>query len=128
MRRAVVPRGELKVGAALWAEDGGVFAGCNVVNKSLTLVTCAERVALLNALSHGARHFHRIAVVSSRRSPCPPCGVCRQMLLEFAPSIEVVMIDLRARLVRRSLIDLMPMAFLTTEGGSRFGGGGNGRR
>lgn len=91
MNNAVAPYSGFRVGASLLAADGKIFTGCNVENFSLMLSMCAERVALLKALSEGARDFRAIAVVCEAGQPCYPCGSCRQMLSEFAPEIEVVL-------------------------------------
>src|SRR5438874_6703277 len=72
------------VGAALLGKDGRVYTGCNVENASFGLTICAERVALLKALSEGANKFTRIAIVAESEQPTPPCGPCRQLLWEYA--------------------------------------------
>lgn len=86
------------VGAALEAEDGRVFHGCNVESSSYGLSCCAERVALFKALSEGASRFTRIAVVTEAPQVCPPCGACRQLLADYAPRVQVLMANRGQRL------------------------------
>jgi cytidine deaminase len=89
---AYVPYSHFPVGAALLAESGEVFTGCNVENASFGLTNCAERVAIGKAVSEGARGFRVVAVVGPQDdAPCAPCGACRQVLYEFGPDLVVVM-------------------------------------
>lgn len=109
--RAVAPYSGFKVGAALLTADGRVFGGCNVENASYGLTVCAERVALLKALSEGARDFVAIAVVADTQSPTPPCGPCRQLLWEYCGDIPVVLANLSRIAARHSMADLLPFPF-----------------
>ena len=108
---AVAPYSGFLVGAALQAEDGRVFTGCNVENATYGLTVCAERVALFKAISEGARKFTRIAVVADSEKPVPPCGACRQLLWEFAGNIEVVLGNLTEETGRHEMKDLFPLPF-----------------
>jgi cytidine deaminase len=74
-------------------------------------VFCAERVALLKALSDGRRDFTHVAVVAEKAAPCAPCGLCRQMLLEFAPEINVLTQEADGRIIQRPLAAYLPHAF-----------------
>ena len=87
---AYAPYSKYKVGAALEAEDGRVFTGCNIENAAYGNTICAERTALGKAVSEGALHFTRIAISSSGSTPYP-CGACRQSLYEFAPDLRILM-------------------------------------
>ena len=109
--RAVAPYSKFKVGAALRLPDGRIVTGCNVENASYGLTVCAERVALLKALSDGHREFTAIAVVADTESPTPPCGPCRQLLWEYCGDIPVVLANLTAIKARHELRALLPFPF-----------------
>ena len=98
------------MGAALETASGEVFCGCNVESSTYGLTVCAERVALLKAVSEGHKEFKSIAVVAER-GPCTPCGACRQLLWEFAPDLVVILEEADGTLRRHPLRDLLPAAF-----------------
>jgi cytidine deaminase len=100
-----------KVGAALEATDGSIVTGCNIENASYGLTICAERVALVKALSEGQTSFTRIAVVADTAAPTPPCGPCRQLLWEYCGDIEVILANLQGPTGRHRLADLLPLPF-----------------
>lgn len=110
MARAHAPYSRFLVGAAIEAEDGRVFVGCNVENASYGLTMCAERVAVGAAVAGGARRLRRIAVTTGVEPPGPPCGACRQVLAEFGLDIEVVAAGPRSER-RWVLRALLPDAF-----------------
>ena len=89
---AYIPYSNYRVGAALLCADGEVYTGCNVESASYTPTICAERTALVKAISDGQRDFSAVAVVT--RDGGSPCGVCRQLLFEFSPQMTVIMADL----------------------------------
>ncbi len=109
--RAVAPYSRFTVGAALETEDGVIVTGCNIENATYGLTMCAERVALLKAVSEGHRAVRRIAVVAATEDPTPPCGPCRQLLWEFCGDIEVVLANLERGLGHHRLKDLLPLPF-----------------
>jgi cytidine deaminase len=100
-----------RVGAALECADGTIVTGCNIENATYGLTVCAERVALLKALSEGQDRFVRIAVVADTAAPTPPCGPCRQLLWEYAGDIEVIMASLERETARHQLATLFPLPF-----------------
>ena len=110
-KHAVAPFSKFQVGAALEAADGTIFTGCNVENATYGLTVCAERVALLKALSEGAREFLRIAVVADTEAPTPPCGPCRQLLWEYGGDLEMILGNLKHETGRYQLADLFPLPF-----------------
>ena len=109
---AYVPYSHFAVGAALECADGQVVCGCNVENAAFGSTICAERTALVSAVSRGLREFTRIAVWADSREYPMPCGACRQVLSEFAPSMEVLCARGDGRYVSYRLSDLLPAAFL----------------
>ena len=109
--RAQAPFSGFKVGAALESPGGVITTGCNIENASYSLTVCAERVALVKALSEGITAFTRIVVVADTEAPTPPCGPCRQLLWEYAGDIEVIIANTRTTLNSYRLADLLPLPF-----------------
>lgn len=93
---AYAPYSGFKVGAALLTADGAVYTGCNIENSGFTATNCAERTAFFKAVSEGVRKFRQIAVVGGTDGPvtnfCAPCGVCRQVMIEFCNPKEFTVI------------------------------------
>ncbi len=87
---AYSPYSGYKVGAALLTETGEVFMGCNVENASFSLTICAERVAITKAISSGFREFKALAVYVDSEKMFPPCGACRQVIIEFTKDIDII--------------------------------------
>ena len=99
---------KFKVGAALIDCRGRTFVGCNIENVSFGLTICAERVALGSAIAAGSTEFQVIAIVSDSAEPVVPCGACRQVLAEFAPSLRVISSNLAGQTTEFSLSTLLP--------------------
>jgi len=109
--RSYSPYSRFRVGAALECSDGTVFTGCNMENAAFGPTICAERTAVAKAVSEGRRDFVRIAVAGDSKAPCVPCGVCRQVLREFAPEIEIICLGTDGEEKTMSLNDLLPNSF-----------------
>lgn len=108
---AVAGRSGFSVGAAVEAEDGRIFGGCNVENATYGLTVCAERVAIWKALSEGVRRFRAVAVVTGADTPTPPCGACRQILWEFAGDVPVVSATESGKTKHYRMSELLPEPF-----------------
>lgn len=108
---AYVPYSGFPVGAALECEDGTVYTGCNVENAAYGDTICAERTALVKAVSEGQRKFVRIAIYGEGKGYCMPCGSCRQVLSEFSPEMEVLCAKAGGSYVSYPLTRLMPYTF-----------------
>ena len=108
--RAYIPYSNYRVGAALLTATGQVFTGCNIENAGYSPTICAERTAMVKALSEGHQEFTTIAVVS--RGAGSPCGVCRQFMFEFAPAMKVILADLDGQVqLITTLSELLPHGF-----------------
>jgi cytidine deaminase len=92
-KRSHSPYSNFRVGAALLATSGKVYSGCNIESSSFGLTICAERTAIFKAISEGERQFKAIVIVSDAEDFISPCGACRQVLMDFAKDIDVVICD-----------------------------------
>lgn len=108
---AHAPFSNFKVGAALHAPSGRIFTGCNVENASYGLTICAERTAIVKAVSEGEKEFDAIVVVTDTDKLTPPCGACRQFIWEFCGDIPVIMANLKGEVRRDRSGALLPYAF-----------------
>ena len=114
---AYAPYSGFAVGAALLAEDGTIYTGCNVENAAYSPSNCAERTAFFKAISEGERHFTRIAIVGGKsgtlpREVCPPCGVCRQVMAEFCdPDRFEILLGSPEKYQKFLLKELLPQSF-----------------
>ncbi len=112
LERSYVPYSNFPVGAALLCADGTVFTGCNVENAAYGSTICAERTALVKAVSEGHQDdFVRLAVVGGSDDYCWPCGSCRQMLYEFAPGLVLLVARGDHAYVTLPLSELLPHGF-----------------
>ena len=108
---AYVPYSHFPVGAALECRDGTVFTGCNVENAAYGSTICAERTAIVKAVSEGHRDFVRIAIAGKSKDFCVPCGSCRQVMMEFSPEMEVICINGAGESKTFALRELLPYGF-----------------
>lgn len=109
--RAYAPYSKFHVGAAVLAESGEIFAGCNVENASYGLTICAERNAVFQAVAAGQRRLLACAVFVGGAQVAMPCGACRQVLREFGAGMDVLCFNDVGEPVWRSLEDLLPESF-----------------
>jgi cytidine deaminase len=110
--KASAPYSNFHVGAALLAEDGRLYTGCNVESPTYGLTCCAERTAVFKAISEGApRRFRAVAVVTGADEPTPPCGACRQVMWDQCGDIHVVMGTVAGLVERTTLSVLFPRPF-----------------
>jgi cytidine deaminase len=110
-KQAYAPYSKFRVGAALLATSGRIYTGCNIESSSYGLTICAERTAIFKAISEGERNFKAITVVSDDTDFTPPCGACRQVLLDLAGNIDFVMANPQGRIKRMKMKDFLPHAF-----------------
>ena len=108
---AYVPYSHFPVGAALECSDGTVFTGCNVENAAYGSTICAERTAIVKAVSEGHRDFVRIAIAGKSKDFCVPCGSCRQVMMEFSPEMEVICLNGAGESKTFALRELLPYGF-----------------
>lgn len=115
--RAYVPYSKYMVGAALLTKDGTVYQGCNIENAAYTPTNCAERTAFLKAVSEGEREFAAIAVVGGYPGAptdyAYPCGVCRQVMMEFCDPKEfrVITAVSEDEYIDKTLEEMLPHGF-----------------
>jgi coenzyme F420-0:L-glutamate ligase/homotetrameric cytidine deaminase len=109
--RSYAPYSQFRVGAALLCKSGRVYSAGNVENVSSGASICAERGAVAKAVSEGEREFEALAIVGDASEPVAPCGICRQVLIEFGEDIEVIMVNNRDDAVMATAGELLPSAF-----------------
>ena len=111
MEKAYAPYSDFRVGAALVGADGSVFVGCNVENSAYPAGICAERSALAAAVAGGVRRFDLLVVATEADEATPPCGMCRQALVEFAPKLAIVSYTKHGGEAKWDLETLLPFPF-----------------
>ena len=91
-----------------------MYTGCNIENSSYGLTVCAERTAIFKAVSEGVRGFSAIAIATDEDRGTPPCGACRQVLLDLAGDIEVIMVGRKGPATVTTMSELLPLPFGAT--------------
>ena len=117
-KQAYAPYSHFCVGAALLTKSGKIYHGCNIENAAYSPTNCAERTAFFKAISEGERNFEKIAIVGGPEEMhpdqmCAPCGVCRQVMLEFCDSetFQVILLDGASGIRTMLLKELAPWGF-----------------
>lgn len=111
---AYVPYSKFRVGAALLTSDGKVYTGCNIESASFGATNCAERTAIFKAISEGESKFVKIAIASDnsdKNQPTWPCGICRQVIVEFADDIQIITGSSKGDIIETNIKDLLPHYF-----------------
>lgn len=115
---AYAPYSKFKVGAALLTKSGKVYHGCNIENAAYTPTNCAERTAFFKAVSEGETEFEKIAVVGAMEGReadniCSPCGVCRQVMMEFCnpKTFKIILANGKGNILISSLDEILPYGF-----------------
>lgn len=106
--KAYAPYSNFKVGAAVECASGNIYGGCNVENTSYGVTICAERVAVVKAISEGEREIKRMAIVTSNTGVSLPCGACRQVIIEFGKNAEILCCDVNSVCERYMAEELIP--------------------
>lgn len=110
--KSISPYSNFKVGAALLTKEGKVYQAANVETSSYSLTMCAERNAVFHAVLEGERNFEAIAVVCDTDDFCPPCGACRQVMLELCgENLDVIMKNGNDEIKVIKIKDLLPLSF-----------------
>lgn len=112
------PYSKFQVGAALLGSDGRIYSGCNIESASYGATNCAERTAFYKAVSQGVRSFQAIAIVGGKEGEealdfCPPCGICRQVMMEFCSpqSFRILLAKSEEEYQEFTLKELLPLGF-----------------
>lgn len=117
LKHSYTPYSKFKVGAALLSKDQKVIQGCNIENAAFTPTNCAERTAFFKAVSEGITEFEAIAIVGGSNGECsemcPPCGVCRQVMMEFCnpKTFKVILADKERNYKVFTLEEILPLGF-----------------
>lgn len=105
------PYSRFRVGAALLTRSGKVYTGCNIESSSYGLTVCAERTALFKAVSEGERKFVAMAVATDQAGMTPPCGACRQVIMDLAGNIDLIMTGSKGSITVARMSELYPYPF-----------------
>lgn len=117
-RHAYVPYSHFQVGAALVTKSGKIYHGCNIENASYTPTNCAERTAFFKAIYDGEREFEKIAIAGGPEESegdelCAPCGVCRQVMMEFCDpkTFQIILANGKGKYIQHTLEEMLPFGF-----------------
>ncbi len=110
-KMAYVPYSKFPVGAAVLTTSGKVYTGCNIENASFGATNCAERTALFKAISEGEKDFETIAIVGDPKAFTAPCGICRQVLVEFGLGITVILAKSQEEYQSYTMEEILPLSF-----------------
>lgn len=110
---AYVPYSDFKVGAAVLMEDDSIVSGCNIENASYGATNCAERTAIFTAIANGHKRIKAVAVIGDEHNYTYPCGICRQVIVEFAANrdIPILIVKNQKDYLVKSLEEILPGAF-----------------
>jgi len=109
---AYVPYSKFKVGAAVVTMDGSIYTGCNIENASFGATNCAERTAIYKAVSEGHKKIKAIAIVGDMSTHTYPCGICRQVIVEFATSdMQIILVKNEDDYIIKTMEEVLPGAF-----------------
>lgn len=109
---AYVPYSNFKVGAAVVTEDDSIYTGCNIENASYGATNCAERTAIYKAVSEGHKKIKAIAIVGDLSTHTYPCGICRQVIVEFATKdIRIILVKNEDDYEIKTMEEILPGAF-----------------
>lgn len=111
MKYSYSPYSKFKVGAAVLTSEGKVFTGCNIENSSYGATICAERTALVKAISEGYTNIKAIAIANNGDDYSFPCGICRQFIYEFGDDIEIIVGNSAGELKINNIKDIFPEGF-----------------
>ncbi|SHJ45441.1 cytidine deaminase [Hathewaya proteolytica DSM 3090] len=110
--KAYAPYSQFKVGAAVLTEDNKLYTGCNIENASYGATNCAERTAIYKAVSEGHCKIKALAVVGNEKEFTYPCGICRQVIQEFATEdFQIIIIKNKDEYIVKTLLEIFPLAF-----------------
>ena len=108
---AYAPYSGFRVGAAVQCADGSIYGGCNIENVSYGLTNCAERTAMFQAIANGEKILRRMVICADTEEPIAPCGACRQVMVELAPQMDVLLINKEGKQIFTTVESLMPYSF-----------------
>lgn len=116
MDKAYTPYSKYNVGAALLTNNDKIYTGCNIENASYGLTVCAERVAILKAVSEEERKIKVLAIANSTNEISSPCGACRQVMVEFMEDDDIIILsNNKGDYIIKVVKELLPNAFKLKE-------------